>query len=145
MIFRNSLSKYLLTTVSAGAMMLHSSAFANPDGANVVVGDVDIVGVGTDHVIVNNGSDRAVVDWDNFSIGTGEITTINQNSENAAILNRVTGGNVTEIYGTLESNGQVFLINENGILVGESGVVETNEFKKSCRRTGFAYFPLSIC
>lgn len=126
MIFRNNLSKYLLATVSAGAMMLNTSAFANPDGATVIVGDVDIAGIGTSHVIIDNNTIRSVVDWDQFSIGTGEITTINQISGDAAILNRVTGGNVTEIFGTLESNGQVFLINENGILIGESGIVETN-------------------
>jgi len=71
------------------------------------------------------------VDWNDFSIGLGETTTINQVTNDAAILNRVTGGNVTEIYGTLESNGQVFLINESGILIGASGVVETNGFVAS--------------
>ncbi|MBL1404354.1 MAG: filamentous hemagglutinin N-terminal domain-containing protein, partial [Rhizobiales bacterium] len=126
MIFRNKLSKYLLATVSAGAMMLNTSAFANPDGATIIVGDVDISGIGSDHVIIDSNTDRAIVDWNQFSIGLGETTTINQVSDDAAILNRVTGGNVTEIFGTLESNGQVYLINENGILVGESGVVETN-------------------
>jgi len=131
MFFDSKLRKALFTSVSVGAMMIGSHALGNPNGANVVVGDVNIGGVGTDHVIIDNNSDRAIVDWNDFSIGLGETTTINQVTNDAAILNRVTGGNVTEIYGTLESNGQVFLINESGILIGASGVVETNGFVAS--------------
>jgi filamentous hemagglutinin family protein len=125
------LKKLLLATASAGAFLTVQTAWANPDGATVVTGDVSISGIGSDHVIIQNDSMRSIVDWNSFSIGTGETTTFNQLSNDAAILNRVTGGNITEIYGTLESNGQVFLINENGILIGESGLVDTNGFVAS--------------
>src|SRR5690606_12276485 len=45
--------------------------------------------------------------------------------------NRVLGGNRSAIHGTLSSNGQIFLINPNGILVGPSGVVNTGGFLAS--------------
>ena len=120
-----------LVSVSVMALMASSQALANPTGGTVVTGDVSITGTGTNNVIINNNSNRAIVDFDTFSIGADEITTINQITNDAAILNRVTGGELTEIFGTLESNGQVFLINPSGILIGESGLVDTNGFTAS--------------
>ena len=131
MIAERTLFKKLLATVSASALFSVSSAVANPLDPTVQSGDVTFEGLGSSNVVIGNNSERAVVDWDSFSIGAGEVTTINQISNDAAILNRVTGGNVSEIYGTLESNGQVYLINESGILVGAEGVVDTNGFVAS--------------
>ena len=128
--FDNLVQKSLVS-VSVGALMAATPALANPTGGTVVSGDVSITGTGTSHVVIQNDSARAIVDFDTFSIGAGETTTINQITNNSAILNRVTGGDITEIFGTLESNGEVFLINSSGILVGETGLVDTNGFVAS--------------
>ena len=124
------LFKRLLATVSASAISV-GSVVANPLDPTVQSGNVSIEGLGTADLVIGNNSMRSVVDWDSFSIGTGEVTTINQISNDAAILNRVTGGNVSEIYGTLQSNGQVLLVNESGILVGPDGIIDTNGFVAS--------------
>ncbi len=131
MFFDKPLRHTLFTSVSVGAILMGSGAHANPQGGTVVTGDVNIGGVGTDHVIIDNNSDKAIVDWQDFSIGVGETTTINQVTNDASILNRVIGNNPTEIHGRLESNGQVFVVNRSGILVGATGVVETNGFVAS--------------
>ncbi len=121
----------LLATVSGAAILVASDAVANPQGPNVVAGQVAISTPDPNTLVVDNGSMRSIVNWDQFSIGVGETTTINQISHEAAILNRVVGGNISEIYGTLQSNGQVFLINESGILIGETGIIETAGFVAS--------------
>ncbi|NLT72033.1 MAG: filamentous hemagglutinin N-terminal domain-containing protein, partial [Verrucomicrobiaceae bacterium] len=74
---------------------------------------------------------RAILHWQDFSIAAGETTRFVQPSATSAALNRVLGGNPSAIYGTLSSNGQIFLINPNGILVGPSGVVDTGGFLAS--------------
>ena len=120
-----------LVGVSVVALVAASSALANPLDPTVVTANVGIIGVGTTNVTINNNTLRSIVNWGDFSIGVGEKTTINQIAPNAAILNRVIGNNVSQIYGQLNSNGQVYLINEHGIVVGASGVVDTNGFVAS--------------
>ena len=92
---------------------------AGPDGPVVVGGSASVTGAGTGTVNVNQSSNRAIINWNTFNIGTGETTTFVQPSTSSVILNRVTGGlGPSEIYGTLNANGRVFLINRDGILFG---------------------------
>jgi filamentous hemagglutinin family protein len=72
-------------------------------------------------------SDRAIVNWNNFDIAQGEQVTIQQPTANAAILNRVVGATTaTQIQGALDANGRVFVINPNGIVVGQGGTINAN-------------------
>lgn len=130
----------LLASASVFAIASGGAGWANPMDPTVVAGDVDIAGLGSSLVVIDNNSNRAIIDWDSFSIGLGETTRINQLGAGAAILNRVTGSNLTEIYGTLSSNGQVYLINENGIIVGADGVIDTSGFVASTLDTNDADF-----
>ncbi|RCW89008.1 MBG domain-containing protein [Paracoccus lutimaris] len=96
-----------------------------PTGANVVSGSVGIATPGTQTMVITQGSDRAVVNWNSFSIGTGASVDIRQPSSDSAILNRVTGDTGSNIYGRLTANGQVHIVNPNGIFIGRNGRVET--------------------
>ena len=86
------------------------------------------IDTGVNTLNINQATDRAVINWDNFSIQSGETTNFFQPSSSSATLNRVTGNNLSEIHGNLNANGNVFLINQNGIIVGESGVIQTGGF-----------------
>ncbi|MES0885320.1 beta strand repeat-containing protein [Roseibium sp. SCP14] len=94
-----------------------------PSGGNVIAGDASITLPSADNLMVTQRSDKAIVNWNSFSIGKGNSVTFNNG--NGATLNRVTGGDVSKIYGKLSASGSVFLINQNGVLIGESGVIET--------------------
>ena len=59
---------------------------------------------------VNQSSNRAIINWGSFSIGAGESATFNLPSANSAVLNRVTGSQLSSLMGTLASNGQVYLL-----------------------------------
>ena len=63
----------------------------------------------------------------------GELTKFVQPSAASAALNRVLGGQTSIIDGTLSANGQIYLINGNGIVVGPGGVVSANSFIASTR------------
>jgi filamentous hemagglutinin family protein len=99
------------------------AAFANPAGGNVVAGSAAINSVGSTTTITQ-GSDRAIINWQSFSVGQGELTQFIQPGAQSAILNRVTGGDPSAILGALQSNGQVYLINPNGIVFGPNANID---------------------
>ena len=103
------------------------SAWSNPFGGTVAAGQANINGSGG-VVTVNQQSNNAIINWQGFSISVGELTKFVQPSALSAVLNRVTGGDPSAIYGTLQANGRVFLINPNGIVVGASGVISAQSF-----------------
>src|SRR5262245_40506239 len=125
--FRN----LLLTSTALLALGSVPSA-AGPDGPVVVGGSATVSGAGTSSVTINQSSNKAIINWNTFNIGAGETTTFVQPGSSSVALNRVTGGlGPSEIYGTLNANGQVFVINRDGVLVGSSGVINTGGFLAS--------------
>lgn len=77
-------------------------------------------------------SPNAILYWGNgLSINLGETLHFDQLSAQSAVLNRVGGGNLTQILGTLSSNGKVFLINPAGITIGAGARVDTAGFVAS--------------
>ena len=119
--------------------LLPLSIIANPQGAEVVQGDCSVQG-GAHRLEVIQSSDKAIVKWDNFSINKGEITKFIQPSSTSAILNRVTGDSPSQIYGTLKSNGKVYLINQAGVFIGPTGVINSHTFITSALDVADAEF-----
>jgi filamentous hemagglutinin family protein len=68
-------------------------------------------------------SDVLATNWQSFNIGAGYRVKFDQPSAQAIALNRVTGTTASTINGQLQANGQVFLINPNGILFGKTAQV----------------------
>ncbi|HHF6890440.1 TPA: filamentous hemagglutinin N-terminal domain-containing protein [Haemophilus influenzae] len=54
-----------------------------------------------------------------------------QENNNSAVFNRVTSNQISQLKGILDSNGQVFLINPNGITIGKDAIINTNGFTAS--------------
>jgi len=96
--------------------------FANPNGGVVVGGSATINQAGP-VTTINQATDRAIINWQGFSIDRGELTQFNMPSTTSAVLNRVTGGNPSSILGALQANGQVYLINPSGIVFGQGAQV----------------------
>lgn len=71
---------------------------------------------------------RAVVEWERFSLGTSEQFHFIQADGQSAILNRVVGSSLSEVFGQIHSNGMVILINPSGILIGKDARIETAGF-----------------
>ena len=95
-----------------------------PQGGSVVSGQARIgTPFGSGLTIVQNSS-RAIIDWNSFSVGSGGSVNFIQPNASSAILNRVTGSTSSTIAGQVSGNGQVFLINPNGIAITPSGSVQ---------------------
>ena len=80
---------------------------------------------------VNQKPARAVLNWQSFDIARGKAVNFKQPSSNAIALNRIYDSNPSEIFGNLNANGQIYLINQNGILFGRSAKVDTNSLVAS--------------
>ncbi len=88
---------------------------ALPQGGQVTQGAATIQQVNDTKLNINQSTDRAVINWNSFSIAPQEWVNFQQPSSTSATLNRVTGNTPSSIAGRLTANGQVFLINPNGI------------------------------
>jgi filamentous hemagglutinin family protein len=121
--FRFPLLRRTATAVAVLCCFAPLSAFSNPTGPTVVNGTAAIVPMGPTLQITN--SPNAIINWQRFSIGTGETTRFLQQSPASAVLNRVTTPlNPSVILGTLQSNGRVFLVNPGGIVFGKGAQVD---------------------
>jgi filamentous hemagglutinin family protein len=74
---------------------------------------------------ITQSTQRAVIDWNAFSVGANGSVNFVQPNAQSATLNRVTGNTGSEIAGQINSNGSVYLINPNGIAITSSGTVRT--------------------
>lgn len=63
------------------------------------------------------------LNWDSFNISSDGKVIFNQPDATSRVLNRIWDNNPSEIYGQLQANGQVYLINQNGILFGAGSQV----------------------
>src|ERR1700688_3843447 len=90
----------------------------------VVTSGAASIGQAGANMTVNQTSSRAIVNWGSFSIGQGNGVTFDQPSASSAILNRVTGSTTSTIAGQLQANGQVYLVNPNGIAITKTGAVQ---------------------
>src|SRR4051794_22349333 len=112
--------------LTATALMPIAPALAGPNGGVVVGGSAQINHQGTANVTINQFSDKAIINWNLFNIGVGEKTTFIQPSANAIALNRIIGKQgPSEILGTLDANGKVFVVNPDGIIFGAGAVITT--------------------
>ncbi len=118
-----------LLLASAAWTALAAAAFANPLGPQVVGGSATVQGQGTSTVTVTQSTERAIINWNSFNIGAGELTRFIQPGSSSVTLNRVTGGlGPSAIDGTLTANGRIFLVNPDGVMFGSNAVINTAGF-----------------
>jgi filamentous hemagglutinin family protein len=94
------------------------AARAQPSGGSVVLGSATISDHGANLTTVTQTTGKAIINWNSFSIAAGGTVQFNQPGTSAITLNRVLGPETSAIYGNLLANGQVWLINRNGVLFG---------------------------
>lgn len=111
------------SAILCGATLLPTPLFANPEGGSVAQGSATITNTpGLTHI--QQTSDKAVINWQGFSIGAGEETRFSQPNSGSIALNRVTAANnPSNIAGRLNANGQVWLINPAGIVFHQGSQV----------------------
>jgi len=89
---------------------------------------------------ITQSSNRAVIDWRSFGTAPGETVNFLQPNAQSAVLNRVTGAQFSSLQGALTANGQVFLVNPNGILIGNGATINVGSFFASTANVSTAAF-----
>ncbi|WP_320423772.1 autotransporter-associated beta strand repeat-containing protein [Roseateles agri] len=105
-------------------------SFATPQGGTVVYGQATLQSR-PNGLDIQQGTSKAIIDWNSFSVASGEIVRIDQPSASAVLLNRVIGDNPSTILGQIQANGRVFLLNPRGILLGAGSRIDTGSFLAS--------------
>lgn len=95
-----------------------------PDLASVVSGLVEVT-KSPDVMTIRQATERASINWTSFSIANGKTVNFIQPSSSSVALNTVLGSQPSNIFGSLNANGHVFLINPNGILFSPTAQVST--------------------
>ena len=120
---RWSMSSSLLT-VPLVFLSMTGQVQAMPGDGTVVSGQADINSVTPSHMQITQGSNTAIINWQGFSIANGETVQFIQPGQGSLAVNRVLGDDPSNIFGSLIANGQIMLINPNGVLFGPSSRVD---------------------
>ena len=110
--------------IVAGVLLSGSMAYANPTGGEVVAGSATIHSGGPGTLNIFQQSERAIINWQGFSIAAGETVNFRQPTSGSITLNRVLGNDPSAIFGRLNANGTVMLVNPNGIVFGPTARVD---------------------
>jgi fibronectin-binding autotransporter adhesin len=94
-----------------------------PTNGVVAAGAAEINSTAT-KMTINQSTDQVIINWNTFNIGKDAHVQFIQPSVDSSALNRVLSVGASNIFGQLTSNGNVFLINPNGILFGPSSSVD---------------------
>ena len=111
----------LVVSALLGSVVIASAA---PSGGTVTSGNA-IISQSGNTTNINQSSNKASINWTDFSVKTNETVNFNQPNSSSITLNRVVGNEKSVIDGALNANGQVWILNSNGILFNKSAKINT--------------------
>ena len=116
-----------------GALFLcsfHQTAMALPTGYQSVSGNVQFSQSGNT-LNVTTQANRSIASYQTFNIAQNETVNFVLPSSSSVILNEILGQSPSQIFGHLNSNGQVFLENGSGIIFGSTAQVNVGALNAS--------------
>jgi len=106
-----------------GALLAPAAgAQALPTGDQVLAGQAHVSRDGS-QMTIRQDTPKAILHWQGFDIGKHSKVEFKQPDTHAIALNRVVSGNASRIDGQLSANGQVWLVNPNGVVFGKDSSV----------------------
>lgn len=126
------ISSAILRTTTAIALVLSNSVpvmaaapAANqlPTGGQVSAG-VARIGQSGSTMTVTQSSQRASINWQTFNVGSNATVNFIQPSSSSVMLNRILDSNPSQIFGTINANGQVFFTNPSGMYFAPGASVD---------------------
>ncbi|WP_158601891.1 YDG domain-containing protein [Pararobbsia silviterrae] len=110
--------------VAAGALLLDSPAYAGggPTGGKVTSG-IGTISQSGSTTTIDQSSQTLQLSWQSFNVGAAQTVNFVQPGSSALAVNRIYDMTPSTILGHLNANGQVWLINPNGVLFGPSAQV----------------------
>jgi len=112
----------VLSSVLFFHLGLLSNAYASPEGGQVVGGSGSINQSGL-NTTVNQATQNMAIDWQSYNVQQDERVQYIQPNSRSISLNRILGNNASTIRGRIDANGQVILVNPNGIFFSPTSVI----------------------
>ena len=112
---------------------LAQPATAIPTGGRVVAGGASI-GQTAQRTTVAQSTDRAVLEWQQFNVGSQHAVEFRQPSAASWTLNRVTGGDPSAIAGQIHANGGIAIVNQSGVVFAQGAQVNVGSLIASAAK-----------
>ncbi len=115
-----------LAASASTLLLLACPAQSAPLGGQVVTGNATIAQSGASgqtSTTINQTSSNVTLNWQSFNVGTSEAVNFVQPSASALAVNRILDTQGSQILGRINANGQVWLINPNGVLFGKDAQI----------------------
>jgi len=109
-------------SIAAPKVLANVDANTLPTGANITAGSATISTTGT-NMLIQQQTDKLITNWTNFDIGSSASVTFDQPSSSSIALNRISAQNPTQIFGQLNANGHVMLVNSSGIVFSQGSQI----------------------
>lgn len=109
-----------LTLSLSVSAAIHDNAL--PTGQQIISGSADFTQAGNT-LNINQHSQHLATNWNTFNIGSHAAVNFNQLNQSSVAVNRVLDNNASQIMGRLNANGQVILINPNGVVFSKTAQV----------------------
>ena len=122
----SSLTAAARSVTAASLLLLSPYAHAAPTGGYIVSGSGSISASGSagqSSTTINQTSDKLSLTWQSFNVAKAESVNFIQPSTSALAVNRIFDTQGSQILGNINANGQVWLINPNGMLFGKDAQV----------------------
>jgi len=126
------LSRAIASALLPASLALGTApALAGPEGEQVIAGQAAVSRPDAKTTVIDQFSDRAILGWSRFDLAADELAKFNQPSASSVILNRIGGQDPSQIFGAIEANGQVFLVNPRGIFFSKTAQISAASFLAS--------------
>ena len=126
-VFRlNPLAACVKSAIAGSVLM----AFVSPVAAELPVPSAVWASMGgATHEVIGNTmnikqeTDKVILNWDKFNVSADSTVNFKQPSVSSIALNKIAQQDPSRILGTVNANGQVYLVNNNGFVFGKDSAV----------------------
>lgn len=93
---------------------------------------------------INQSTDRVTLNWSSFNVSADGRVIFNQPSRTSIALNRIFQDSPSRIFGQVQANGEIYLVNPNGMIFGRTSKVDAAGLMASTLQLSDANFAAGI-
>ena len=116
------ISQFLTLSFLIAQPFNQSYLHAAPVGGNVV-GGTGSISQSDLTTTINQNTQNLAINWQSFDVNSNERVQFIQPNTSSIALNRILGNNGSVIQGQIDANGQVILVNPNGVFFSSTATV----------------------
>jgi filamentous hemagglutinin family protein len=114
-VFPLNKTQLLALAIASVTQAFCSQTWAGPEGGQIITGAGSITQVDKE-TRIQQASERLGIDWKSFDLNSDERVQFIQPTSSSIAINRILSNKGSLIQGRIDANGQVVLVNPNGII-----------------------------